>query len=39
MAKGMFLEVINSNMGEVMEDNGGRSQQPVTRLEDNSEVK
>ncbi|VDO10924.1 unnamed protein product [Brugia timori] len=32
-------QVINSNVGEVMEDNGGRSQQPVTHLEDNSEVK
>uniref|UniRef100_A0AAF5Q101 non-specific serine/threonine protein kinase n=3 Tax=Wuchereria bancrofti TaxID=6293 RepID=A0AAF5Q101_WUCBA len=32
-------QVVNSNVGEVIEDNGGRSQQPITHLEDNSEVK
>lgn len=32
-------QVINSTVGEVIEDNGIRSQQPITHLEDNSEVK
>ncbi|VDN27674.1 unnamed protein product [Gongylonema pulchrum] len=32
-------QVINSNAGEMIEDNGGRSQQPITRIEESSEVK
>lgn len=35
----VYFEVINSNAGDMIEDNGGRSQQPITQIEENNEVK